>query len=168
MFQIPVAKYAEKLKRLGRALTPDGREIPDPTPLAPPLGYEPRQSMFDRMREMIRSEQLALMAERDGKETFAEANDFGDDDDGPDLPRTPYEDMGESDISQVTTFAQRSKAEQDRVRKAEDRIARKIARAVKNPDFEEETPVSPKPPRKSASEPRRGSSAEEAPEPGED
>lgn len=66
-----------------------GREIPDPTPIAPPLGYIRQPSLAEQMRAMIRSENLRLAALQSGVETFEEADDFdvGDDFD----PHSPYE-----------------------------------------------------------------------------
>lgn len=149
-FKIDLKGAAAKIKRLGLPLTETGAEIPDSKPMAPPLGYVPRESLFDRVREMVRSENMALLAERDGKESFTEANDFGPDDDGLDMPTTIYEKMGAPE-NFVPTM-QRSKAEQARVARAEDRFAKKIAKAVKNPEFEEETPIPRKSPTKSAGE----------------
>lgn len=66
-----------------------GREIPDPTPMAPPVGFKPAPSLADQIREMVRSERLAREVAEAGYETFEEADDFdvGDDFD----PSTPYE-----------------------------------------------------------------------------
>lgn len=68
-----------------------GREIPDPTPVAPPIGYVKQPSLHEQIREMVRSERLAQEAAAAGFETFEEADDFdvGDDFD----PSSPYEDM---------------------------------------------------------------------------
>lgn len=73
----------------GRRQTLDGREIPDPAPMDPPIGYKKQPSMFEQMRELIRSEKLRQAAEEAGVETFEEGDDFevGDDYD----PRSPYE-----------------------------------------------------------------------------
>lgn len=72
-------------------LTKDGREIPDPTPMDPPVGYIKQPSISDRIREMIRSEKLRAEAEQAGQETFEEADDFdvGDDFD----PTVMFEDV---------------------------------------------------------------------------
>lgn len=73
----------------GRRQTLDGREIPDPTPMDPPIGYKKQPSMFEQMRELIKSEKLRAAAEEAGVETFEEGDDFdvGDDFD----PESPYE-----------------------------------------------------------------------------
>lgn len=70
-----------------------GREIMDPKPIAPPIGYKKAPSIADQMRAMIRSERLRAEAEAAGYETFEEADDFdvGDDFD----PTSPYEEVFE-------------------------------------------------------------------------
>lgn len=70
-----------------------GREIPDPTPLAPPLGYKKQPTLAEQMRAMVISEKLKAEARAAGAETFEEADDFnvGDDYD----PTSPYEEIFE-------------------------------------------------------------------------
>lgn len=62
--------------------------LPDPTPMAPPLGYRPQPSLRDQIREMILSERLRVEAEAAGAETFEEADDFEVEDFDP---HSPYE-----------------------------------------------------------------------------
>lgn len=65
-------------------------ELPDPVPLAPPLGYKKAPSLRDQIREMVLSERLRMEAEAAGAETFEEADDF----DVPDLdPTSPFEEV---------------------------------------------------------------------------
>lgn len=66
-----------------------GNFYPDPTPVAPPVGYTPEISMFDRVRQMIRSDELKKAALSAGAETFEDADDFEIDDDVE--PFSPYE-----------------------------------------------------------------------------
>lgn len=68
----------------------NGRELLDPVPMSPPVGYKKQPSMFDTIRGMVRSARLAEEAEAAGMETFEEADDFDIEDDPPD-PSTPYE-----------------------------------------------------------------------------
>lgn len=70
-----------------------GREIPDPVPMQPPIGYKATPSIMDQVRDMIKSESLRLAAQQSGMETFEEADDFevGDDYD----PSSPYEEVFE-------------------------------------------------------------------------
>lgn len=84
-----------RVKAQTHYLTPDGREKPDGTPVAPPIGYLRQPSMFERMREMVRKE-LSEAAQESGFETFEEADDFniGDDYD----PTSPYEELFEPPI----------------------------------------------------------------------
>jgi len=69
-------------------LTEDGRELPDSTPVAPPIGWNPQPSLALRMRQMIATELSRIAAEQDF-ETMEESDDFevGDDFD----PTSPYE-----------------------------------------------------------------------------
>jgi len=88
-----IAKVASDLEPLreesvqARYLDEHGREKPNPTPMAPPIGYRRQPTIAEQMRQMI---QLAsLEAAQAGAETEEEANDF---DVGEDMePNTPYE-----------------------------------------------------------------------------
>lgn len=82
------AEYMQKLK--SRGLGPDGRQAPDPVPLAPPIGYKKTPSMVEIVREMVRSERLRQEALAADHETFEEADDF-DVGDEPELMRSPFE-----------------------------------------------------------------------------
>lgn len=74
----------------------NGREFPDPTPIAPPVGFLKQPTMAETMRQMIRSHELRMAARESGQETFEEADDFdvGDDYD----PRSPYEEEFEPPV----------------------------------------------------------------------
>lgn len=82
-------REAMKAHPKGYAHTPEGREVPDPVPMAPPLGYVYHQSMTDRVRELVRSEHLRLAALQAQADTFSEADDFDVDEDIPNLGRVP-------------------------------------------------------------------------------
>lgn len=73
----------------GKPLDQYGREVPDPTPMEPPVGYFRQPSMVEHIRSLVASEMLRRAAEEAGAETFEESEDFevGDDYD----PHTPYE-----------------------------------------------------------------------------
>lgn len=82
----------EELSRQDHILTDDGYEIPDPVPMAPPVGYKKQPSMVENIRNMVRSEMLQREAAAAGFETFEESEDFGPEDDGDvALPATAYE-----------------------------------------------------------------------------
>lgn len=109
-----MAKMVEIARRVKRALTWDeyrsldknvretpegelvpthdvyGREIPDPVPIAPPVGWFKQPSMFDQVRQMVRSEQLRMYAEAQGNETFEDASDFEVEDEM--FPTSQFED----------------------------------------------------------------------------
>jgi len=83
-----MSKKVTKVEAPVRRLTPDGLEVPDPTPLAASLKFKAPMSINDRVRMLVRS---SMQAELDaaGIETFEEANDF-DCDDPADFD-TPWE-----------------------------------------------------------------------------
>lgn len=78
------------LKAMGADEVDDRKEfeLPDPTPMAPPLGYKRSPSLAENMRAMIRGEMSRLAAER-GFESFEEADDFQIGDDYE--PSSPHE-----------------------------------------------------------------------------
>lgn len=69
----------------------DGREIPDPEPMQPPLGWQPSDPIAVRIREMIIGHKLAEEARQAGAETFEEADDFDVGDDFEAEKYSPYE-----------------------------------------------------------------------------
>jgi len=105
-----------------------GHEIPDPTPMAPPVGFMERPSMVDIIRNMVRSEALRQAAEQSGSETFEDADDFevGDDYD----PSSPYEDQ--FDPVPISELRKRAEDAQTALAKAE-RIATESAAGASKP-----------------------------------
>lgn len=86
-----------------------GFELPDPTPVAPPLGYVKQPSMFDIIRAQVQ-QQLSAIALAEGKESWEDAEDFdvGDDFD----PISPHEgawDLSVEEIKQALNDARRRK-----------------------------------------------------------
>lgn len=86
-----------------------GREIPDPRPMQPPIGYKKQPSMFELIREATARE-VALYAAGREPETFEEADDFDVDDDVD--PHSPWENDFDPPWSEVKQAIQ---AERDRV-----------------------------------------------------
>lgn len=91
-----LAKIAGKNIK-GRRYDEAGRYYPDPTPIAPPIGYVKSPTISEQIRSMIRSEHLKQAAEASGMDTFEEADDFdvGDDYD----PRSPWEEQFDGEFS---------------------------------------------------------------------
>lgn len=85
------ANTGEVLNHKGQRLDSEGRETPDPRPMAPPLGYMEQPPLHELIRQMIRSEQLRLEAQQNDLGTFEEEDDFdvGEDYD----PTSPYEEV---------------------------------------------------------------------------
>lgn len=115
----------------------NGQFIPDPTPVAPPIGYVKTQSVFERVREMVRSEQLRQEAIALEMETFEEADDFdtGEDDD----PSTPYEEFFDG-LNSIEILDPR--------RRAEAAAGSAAAEPPAEPDRPPKTPPAPKSPKK--------------------
>lgn len=73
-----------------KGLTSDGSmEIPDPEPMAPPVGYVKQQSITERIRQMVHDSRVQAALEAQGEETFDEANDFNVEDEL--FPESVYE-----------------------------------------------------------------------------
>lgn len=87
------------LRLLAKGIGPDGL-IPDPVPIAPPIGYKRQPSMTEIIRNAVRSERLALEAQLAGFETFEESEDFDVGDDF-DVPRSPHEFEGQPTIAEL-------------------------------------------------------------------
>lgn len=92
-----LAKIASKNPK-GRRYDDLGRFHPDPTPIAPPVGYTRSPTIAEQIRTMVRSEALRQHADAQGADTFEEADDFdvGDDYD----PRSPWEEQFEGEFLQ--------------------------------------------------------------------
>jgi hypothetical protein len=67
-----------------------GREVPDPVPVAIPVGMKANPSLRDLIRKMVSEQLFAQAVDAAGAETFDEADDFDIPDDPVD-PATPYE-----------------------------------------------------------------------------
>lgn len=91
-------EYLEKM--LAKSKAPDGSEVLDPTPMAPPIGYVKQPSMVEIVRNMVRSEKLALLAAEAGMETFEESEDFDVGDEAEDL-LSGFENEFDPPISEV-------------------------------------------------------------------
>lgn len=94
--------------QLTHILDEDGREHLDPTPIAPPVGYKKEASIFDHVRNLIRSERLAMEVELAGAETFEEADDFDVGDDFE--PNTAYENDIDPSFSEIKREVERAKS----------------------------------------------------------
>lgn len=87
-FEKLIAQYGDNTyphRTQHRRYTKDGHEIMDPTPIAPPLGYDPNPSMFDIVRlEILKNNLRQLHLEQQWEnETIEEADDFDVDDEFP-------------------------------------------------------------------------------------
>lgn len=67
-----------------------GRELPDPSPVALPLNVKRPESLVDMMRRLIRND-VSKFADNHGAESFEEANDFEIVEEDAELHTTEYE-----------------------------------------------------------------------------
>lgn len=130
--QLELEDYLEKLSRKG--LHPDGTQVLDPTPLAPPIGYKKHPSMVEIVRDMVRRERLAAEAEAAGMETFEEADDF-DVGDEPELMRSGWENDFDPPLVELIEAGRQVVAERERAASATP-----PAPAPERPPSEPETP----------------------------
>lgn len=109
-------------------------EDPDPTPFAPTVGIRRSESLEEKMRRMIRDE-MSHVAERQGMETFDEADDFDVEDELD--PQSMYE------IPWEPAFEPRSPApaSDPRVSELEARVASRGEPTA--PNSSKEPPVAP-------------------------
>ena len=72
-------------------INPLGQEVVDPRPVEVPVGYDAPEPLEQRIARLVQTE-ISEIAQREGYESFDDANDFDvDDPDFSDDIRTPYE-----------------------------------------------------------------------------
>jgi len=79
----------------------DGSEVMDPTPIAPPIGFNPQPSLWEQMRTMY---QQMRRQELDGSmdpETIEESDDFDVPDDDVVIPQSPWENERDPSIGEL-------------------------------------------------------------------
>lgn len=141
-----------------------GRELLDPVPVAPPVGWFKQPSMFDQVRDMVRGEHLRMYAEAQGAETFDEANDFDVEDDLH--PVSPYE--AEFEPLQDLQARRQSEFREQFLKEREARyIARKRREWKSEDDVVRSSPGMPLPPEPRPSPPTGAGDGGRQPAPGE-
>lgn len=88
-FSPSLLELEEYLAMKHNYLNADGSENPDPTPIAPPIGYVKKPSLVETIRAMVREHAVAQLLAGQDAETFEEADDFDVNDDYD--PRSPWE-----------------------------------------------------------------------------
>ena len=101
LFRVQKLSDAEELleKYQAKNIDLNGKLIPDPTPLAPPVGYNPQPSMVEIVRDMVRSERLKQDLDDQGLETFEESEDFDIEDDP--VAQSPWENEFDPPIEEL-------------------------------------------------------------------
>lgn len=124
---------------VGRAMILKGREIFNPVPMAPPVGYVDQPSMFDQLYAKLRAE---MMNRRDEEvvDTVDEMNDFPDDDEP--VFNTDYE------IVMMEDFPTMPAPLEDRLEPSEEAV--KAVQVVDAPAVGDTARPKKKPPEKAA------------------
>lgn len=134
------------IRRAARALTPNGREDLDQTPVAIPAGFKRPPSLEEQIRRLIQQPEFGKVASGDqDAESFDEANDF----DIPDDPADPNSiDEEYQDPVLGTVTAREAVEKRDKLLRAtEERIAARLSRASKKAPKAEEPPPAPSAPK---------------------
>lgn len=138
--------YDELAHEVEGVVTPyidkDGKEVLDPRPIAPPVGFVERDSITDRLRELIAGERMRRTAELREMDSFEEADDFDVDDDPIPMRDTPYENDFDPPVRELVQEGSRSLAAKQR-KAAEEAEAAKAAGSPNNPA--PPPPAAPKP-----------------------
>lgn len=96
--QFDLEDYIERQKSRGYL---GALQVVDPTPMAPPIGYERRPSIMEQVKAMV-EQRLTELRETEDQETFEEADDFDvEDSDVPFDPKTPYENDFDPKIAEL-------------------------------------------------------------------
>lgn len=134
-----------------------GQEIPDSTPLAVPAGMRKPESVTEMMRRLIRQD-MSRHFEKQGHESFDEANDFDVEEEDAELSGTEYEVMHEETPASIQ--APKEPRDEDEEEEAPRKKRKSHARRqVEDEDEEEEAP------RRSRSERHDHDDEDEAPLP---
>lgn len=149
-----------KLPKMAARDAQTGKELPDPVPIAPPIGWYKQPSMFDQVRNMVRSEHLRMYAEAQGEETFEEASDFDVEDDI--FPASQYEDQADFEPLQDLQARRQKAFREEFLRERDERYMKRKRREWSAEDNEAARPPEPRP----SPQPGAGS-GDQAPPPGE-
>lgn len=110
-----------------------GREVLDPNPIAPPVGFQESESISDRLRAMIEGERMRRAAELAEMDTFEEADDFEVDDDPIPMRDSPYENDRDVSIREMVNEGNRSLSDKRRKADAEAAEAAKVSGSPNKP-----------------------------------
>lgn len=115
----------------------------DTTPVVVPLGYGAPETLEQKIKRMVRSEQLANLARAAGKETFEESLDFDVEDDiAPQEPGTPYEHIAdrEDEILHEHRRAVRAQKMAEREEQFREAKAKRAKRSKGSSELSDKTP----------------------------
>ncbi|QKI28947.1 hypothetical protein 1 [Kummerowia striata microvirus] len=111
--QMELEDYLAKTRAKG--LNDEGELIPDPVPVAPPIGYKRQPTMVEIIRNMVQSEKLAEEARAAGMETFEESEDFDVGDENAEELRSGFENDFDPPIAEIAAAVDEAKKPVDKV-----------------------------------------------------
>lgn len=112
--RITMPEYAAKMS--ARGFDTENNFYPDPTVIAPPVGFIDQPSMFEVVRSMVHNARLQQELDEAGAETFEESDDF---------------DVGDEDEAALSGYE--NDFEPDTVQMARDRVQAGLAEKAANP-----------------------------------
>lgn len=120
--------------------SPRSRETPDPTPVEIPVQFRRAESMDERIARIV-EHSISKEAERQGFETFDEANDFDVDDDL--FPASAWETSTDAHLVDAVKAGVLERPDPERVVRTKDKIKAAQEKASK-PRIGEDAPIKPK------------------------
>lgn len=118
------------IRRAARALSPNGREALDPTPVAIPVGFKRPPSLEEQIKRLVADRDIQRSLSEAGIETFEEANDFDIPDDPPD-PAALDEEWWDPALKRTVT-AREVYEQRDQLAALTERLVRPPAPAASN------------------------------------
>lgn len=125
-------------------LDENGHEVPDPTPLAIPVGAKKPESLEERIRRLVRSERFGNAMSEQGFETFEESEDFDIEDDP--VTNTPYEEFFDPSLGRNVTPEEVIRNQHEYAKRTNSRTPPKAAPAAPEEGGGESPPSGSPPP----------------------
>lgn len=107
---VEVQDMPEDMEMVAATLDAYGREVLDPTPLAPPVGYQDPPTIEQMIRSFIHNERIQAEIAAQGFETEEEANDFGVPDDIDPFSEHEYSEEEEAFVQEQIRAFREAKA----------------------------------------------------------
>lgn len=107
---VEVQDMPEDMEMVAATLDAYGREVLDPTPLAPPVGFQDPPTIEEMIRSFIHNERIQAEIAAQGFETEEEANDFSVPDDIDPFSEHEYSEEEEAFVQEQIRAFREAKA----------------------------------------------------------